>query len=378
MEEQLDRLLALLEREVDLDHLREVDDRYLATFAYENVDRPPLVVRLPFAQAMALPDPWNAFRLYSRQTAFDHPAAMMQNELLRSILPGVLLKDDNPLLIRADYGTIQIAALLGAAWEQRGDNPPWSSRLATRGEIEALASGETPVDPLEGGLVPRSTRAMEFYRAKLSSSPNLRKAIQVVMPDLQGPLDTADQIWHEDFFMAFHDSPELLGSLMTRIVDAMLQVIPRYRELASDRLDAEANAQHLWRIPGRLLIRDDSAILISDRMYAEHVAPHDSRLLEAVGGGSLHFCGKGDHLIEPMLEVGGMRGFDFGQPWLMDIQDVRRKLKAAGAPYVNEQPSVEDLTDGTARREFSTGVVLVYESNDLQDARRVVEAYQRG
>lgn len=56
-EAELDRLLAMIEEHVDLDHCREVDRRYLATLACEPVDRPPLVVRPPFAARLQLPAP---------------------------------------------------------------------------------------------------------------------------------------------------------------------------------------------------------------------------------------------------------------------------------------------------------------------------------
>lgn len=54
-EPELDRLLSLIDAQVDLDHCRE---------------------------------------------AFDRPEAMLQNMLLDRVLPGLLLKDDNPLAIR--------------------------------------------------------------------------------------------------------------------------------------------------------------------------------------------------------------------------------------------------------------------------------------
>lgn len=166
-EAELDRLLAMIERHVDLDHCREVDRGYRATLACEPVDRPSRVVRPPFAARLQLPAPWDAFTLYSHREAYNDPVAMMQNRLLGSV------------------------------------------------------------------------------------------------------------------------------------------------------------------VPGRLLIRNDSAIMLSPQMYAEQVRPHDQRLLLAVGGGSQHFCGNGQHLI------------------------------------------------GHARRRFPTGVVFTCEPRDFDDAREVVETFRQ-
>jgi hypothetical protein len=93
-------------------------------------------------------------------------------------------------------------------------------------------------------------------------------------------------LWGSDIFIAFYEQPDLVSRFLSRIVDAMLAVEPKFRAFATDRLDPIATAQHAWLLPGRLLIRDDSAIMISAEMYAQHVRPHDGRLLDAVTAGT--------------------------------------------------------------------------------------------
>jgi hypothetical protein len=104
IEAELDRLLAMLADHVDLRHCAEVDARYRAALRGEEVDHAPLVVQADFGDVLRLPPPWDAFRRYSYRETFQHPAAMMQNMLLDRVVPGVLLKDDNPLAIRAVRG----------------------------------------------------------------------------------------------------------------------------------------------------------------------------------------------------------------------------------------------------------------------------------
>ena len=368
----LDHLLAMIEEHVDLDHCREVDRRYRATLACEPVDRPPLVVRPPFAARLQLPAPWDAFTVYPHRQAYNDPAAMMQNQLLGSVVPGMLLDDDHPLLIRADHGTIQIASLLGAA-----GNKPTTIR---RGSIRSARRRPSPQWRKAGLPWTWTTAACSPVPSPRSgsfttSSPLIpaRQAIQIAMPDLQGPLDTADQLWGCGLFAAFYEEPELVDKLLGRIVDVMLLVADRFRVFATDRLDPFANAQHAWQVPGRLLIRNDSAIMLSPQMYADQVRPHDQRLLLAVGGGSQHFCGNGQHLIQPMLDTAGMRGFDFGQPWLMDEDRIYAQTMTRRVPFTNHRPPREELLNGFARRRFPTGVVFTYEPRDFDDAREVVK-----
>ena len=376
-EDELDRLLELIEDNIDPDYCERVDARYRGALACDSVDRPPLVVRLPFSASMSLSEPFDRFTNYPYHVAFRDPVAMMHNELLASVVPGLLLRDDSPLLIRNNHGIIQMASLLGGHWEQHDDNPPWVKPFGTGPEIEAIADHGCELDLEAGGILERSFATLRLYHSKLKDYPKARRAIQIAMPDLQGPLDTADLLWGSDIFIAFYEQPELVSRFLSRIVDAMLAVEPKFRAFATDRLDPDATAQHAWLLPGRLLIRDDSAIMISAEMYAEHVRPHDGRLLETVGGGTLHFCGDGRHLIDVMLKTPGMKGFDLGQPWMMDVPEIYAKTMAASVPFANHQPGREDLVSGKARAEYPTGVVLVYESRDIADAMEVVKGYQK-
>ena len=374
---ELDRLLALVDEHIDFAHCAEVDQRYRATLACEPVDRPPLVVRAPFGSRLELPAPWHEFTYYPYRQAFRDPVAMMQNQLLGSVVPGLLLKDDHPLLIRADYGTIQLASLLGAPWEQIDDNPPWVRPLDSAEAIAAVAEGRTSVDLERGGVLARSFETLRFFQRKLAGHPRARQAIQVAMPDLQGPMDTAEQLWGCGLFVAFYEQPELVDKLLGRIVDVMLVVAAKFRPFATDRLDPFANAQHAWQVPGRILIRNDSSIMLSPQMYADQVRPHDQRLLRAIGGGSQHFCGNGQHLILPMLATDGMLGFDLGQPWMMDEDWVYRETLARRVPFTNHRPPREQLLSGQARRRFPTGVVFTCEPKDFPEAMATVQSFQR-
>lgn len=125
----------------------------------------------------------------------------------------------------------------------------------------------------------------------------------------------------------------------------------------------------------RLLIRNDTAIMLSPETYARFIRPHDARLLKEVGAGSIHFCGNGRHLIPPLLEIPDLRGLDFGQPEMMDIAARYRICRERHIVLTHLRPSREDLISGRAKRNFPTGVVFVYEARDFSDAREVVRAY---
>lgn len=374
-EKELDRLLALVADHIDLEHCREVDERYRNALAYQEVDRPPLVVQAPFGAVLNLPDPWDTFHRYSYRETFDGPVAMLQNILLDRVVPGLLLKDDNPLAIRNNHGTIQIASVLGGSWRIYEDNYPWVEHFTSIEPIEEIACSTEEID-LQGGLLPRSFETLRFYRAKLDEYPPCKEAIQVSLPDLEGPLNAASQLWGSNIYYAFADHAELLDRLLARIVDIMLVLSERFRKYATDRLDPVANTQHGYVIPGRLLNRIDAAIVLSPSTYAEFIRPHDARLLREVGTGSIHLCGNGQHLVAGMLDIPALRGLDFGEPHLVDIAVICAVCHDRNVAVTDLKPSRDDLVSGKARRDFPTGVVFIYQTENFEDAREVVRNYQ--
>ena len=197
------------------------------------------------------------------------------------------------------------------------------------------------------------------------------------MPDLQGPFDTAEQLWGSGIYIGLYEERELVTALMEKIVQTMLRVEETYRPYTRDRLDPFANTQHGYNIPGRLLIRNDSTILISPGDYRDVVAPIDAQLLEAVGGGSIHFCGNGEHLIEPILEIPDVKGLDVGQSAMMDVDRIYAICRERNVALANHIPPREQLLDGTIRKKFPTGIVIAYETENIEDAQQVLQAFQR-
>jgi hypothetical protein len=371
---ELDRLLTLIDDHVDLDHCHEVDERYRRALKCEEVDRPPLIVQPPFGGEIDFPAPWDEFRLCPYRQAFDDPVAMLRNELLNNVVPGVLLGDDNPLAIRNNHGTIQIAAAMGATWQMHEDNYPWIERCPSLARIEELIHDGTP--DRSAGVLPRSFDTLEFYHRRLDQYPRCKQAVQISLPDLEGPINTAEQLWGSDIYYACTDHADLLGRLLARVVDVQLLVAEWFREQAVDRLDPVANTQHGYMVPGRLLLRDDSSIMLSPDTYREFILPHHRRFLREVGGGSIHFCGDGQHLIEPMLAVPDLHGVDVGECDRVHINTVYDACRERNVAVTRVTPTRDDLVNGKAQTRYPTGCLFVYEATDLDDAQEVVRAYQ--
>jgi hypothetical protein len=375
--QQLDRLLKLIDEHIDPESCTTVDERYRRALAYEETDRPPLVIQSGFGKCWALPPPWDVFEQYPYREAFNDPAAMLQNQLLDRVVPGLVVEDDNPLAIRNDHGTVQIASRLGGNWHIHRDDYPWIKPLTSRDAVRAVVESSSESD-YNDELLTLTRDTLTFYQQQLSRYPQCAEAVQVSLPDLQGPMDTAEQLWGGDLLIALLDEPELAGALMARIVQVMLHTVEVYRPLAVDRLKPAISTQHGYCIPGQLLIRNDSSILVSPQTYREIIRPADDQLLGTLGGGSIHFCGNGEHLIEAILQSPHVRGIDVGESSMMDMDRVFAACRERGAAITNIRPGREQLMNGQAIGRFPTGVVFVYQTEDIDDAKEIIATYKAG
>ncbi|MGE5557212.1 MAG: hypothetical protein ACM3WV_01230 [Bacillota bacterium] len=63
-----------------------------------------------------------------------------------------------------------------------------------------------------------------------------------------------------------------------------------------------------------MVLRDDTAINLSEELYLEYVKPYDEKILDEFGGGCIHFRGHGRQWLAEMMKSKGLYGINFGQP----------------------------------------------------------------
>ena len=109
-------------------------------------------------------------------------------------------------------------------------------------------------------------------------------------------------------------------------------------------------------------------------MYREHVAAHDEAVLKQLGGGGIHFCGKGEHLVPEILKLPSLTALDLGQPQKNDLDKIYRLAAVRKIPIVRLRLPEQDLLSGDAVRRFPTGVSLFHAADSLGDASRIMAA----
>jgi len=371
MNARLKELLSHLAATLTLEREREIAARHECTLRHEPVDRLPLITVYPFPSQCQ----WQPF---PHREVFDDPEKMLFNELLSawgtSIVHRAQVGDDLPATIRADFGTVLVASVFGSHVEQLGDDPPWAEPLASREQlVEAMRRG--PVG-LDDGLLPRVVERLRVFRDLLDQFPPLPEIIKITLPDLQGPLDTLEMLCGSELYADLAEVPEQVAPWLDTVAAAQVAIARALQPLVNDGTDGFTH-QHGFMIHGNVLIRDDSAIMLSPSMYCKQIAPHDERVLSELGGGGIHSCGKFMHNVPGLLGVPSLRCLDFGQSHMNDVDAVYVQARVRRIGLVRVRVMREELTSGSIHRRFPTGVTLLYPATSIEEAREVVAAYRK-
>lgn len=228
------------------------------------------------------------------------------------------------LAVRASYGVAILPSLFGARLfymdEGAGELPnayPLEGGLDTIRKL--IARGVPDLhQSLAGQTLEMSARFMDIKQRY----PKINRQVHVYHPDLQGPMDVCEMLWGSSLFLDIMDHPELVHQFLDLITETYLRFMQEWLKIVPA---AGPYAVH-WNMlhKGRIMLRDDSAMNFSPNMFAEFIHPYDERLLEALGGGGIHFCGRGDHYIARATESRRLYAIEMSQPEYNDMEIIYR------------------------------------------------------
>jgi hypothetical protein len=376
MNKLLQDLLNRLEGELNPEKQALIEELHERALNWKPVDRLPLTFTFPYPAS-------NTFQPFAHREIFDDPEKMLFNELVHAfgtsiflhgttIFPNGRFFDDLPYTIRANFGTVIIASLFGARVEQRDDNPPWVRHFETLDTFMSVFDKD-PED-FSQGICPKVTERYQFYKDVLSRYPTLQECIKIVLPDLQGPLDSLELLRGSAVYEDFITDPEMVDKGLRLIALAQVGFARHLQQFTSDGPKNYAH-QHAVTIKGNILIRNDSAIMISPDMYAEQVSPHDEFVLKEMGGGGIHSCGKIDFNIPEIFSLPSIQCFDFGQSYLNDLDPVYKLAAEKKIPLIRIRADRDELLSGSIMKRFPTGVSLVYEAGSFEEAQYIAENF---
>jgi hypothetical protein len=193
--------------------------------------------------------------------------------------------------------------------------------LNDRDKIRELIDKGIP--DLSTGLGSRCFETLDYYKTILSKYPILSKTVDIYHPDLQGPFDIAHLIWGHDIFLALYDCPELVQKLLFLITKTYSKWMNKW--LTKQPISGSMTTHWDFYTKGTIMLRDDSAIMLSAEHYNEFVKPYDQKLLDEFGG-CIHFCGRGNNFIKSMCTSKNLFAIHCSQP---DLNDMDLLFKSA-------------------------------------------------
>lgn len=234
------------------------------------------------------------------------------------------------LCVRANYGTSILASPFGVTLFMMADE---LDTLPTSWPLEGGADAikrlvDAGVPDIHGGLSGKVLEMARRFVAVRDKYPQIGRHVHIYHPDLQGPMDICEVVWGSGIFYELIDRPDLVKAMLHIVTEAYIALMKEWDAIVGF---SGSHAVH-WEMVhrGHVMLRDDSAMNLSPAMYDEFVKPFDQRIFDALGGGAIHFCGRGDHYIESMSGMRGLYGINVSQPHLNDMEKVFRSTVDKG------------------------------------------------
>jgi hypothetical protein len=261
------------------------------------------------------------------------------------------------LAVRCNYGTAILPSLFGGRvflMDRDIDTLP-ACRPLDGGAKAVRRLLDRGAPDLEAGLGAKTFRMGDYFGQLFQPYPHIARHVHIYHPDLQGPMNVCEMLWGSSLYLDLYDQPELVRDFLTLITETYIRFLRRWeKEMAvcsvparacrgmglgapfppmPHRQDAGATetpggvatnyAVH-WSMlhRGRIMVRNDAATNLSPAMYEEFARPFDQRLLTEFGGGAIHFCGRGDHLLPSISQLSGLHALNMTQPALNDVETI--------------------------------------------------------
>ncbi|MDF1516015.1 MAG: uroporphyrinogen decarboxylase family protein [Anaerolineae bacterium] len=222
-------------------------------------------------------------------------------------------------LMDAEIDTLPTAVPLGgiASTHLEDSLKPVGESQAAAAVKQLLARGIPELTHALGGKV---LEMAAFYQEMFTPYPKIQQYVHLYHPDMQGPMDICELLWGSSLFVALVEAPDLVTQLLDLVTDTYIAYMRAWTKM----VPFEGDSSFHWAMmqTGNIMIRDDSAMNLSSRMFAKFIAPYDERLLTEFGGGAIHFCGRGDHYIAQAAALDGLGTINMSQPEYNDMDRI--------------------------------------------------------
>jgi len=293
------------------------------------------------------------------------PLVMLRAELdnLRGHLE---IEDDRVPTARVQFGTAQVAAAFGCKLTIPTNSLPAAAShpLASARDVYSM---EMP--KLEAGWYGKLAEWTEVYR------DNLPEGVHIQHPDIQSPFNNAHLVRGNDILTDFFDDPDAVCALLDLIADYTIKLVPWLKKMISDDPDWFFDWGAMWK--GVARISNCSMHMISPEFYRRFVLPRDIRLMRAIGGGRVHYCGTAGEVIRAFFENPEISGLDYDSQYhdLWELSAVAPERLTLLCPTPRDSATMHRLLAGDwpAKR----NIILTTNADSVKDGRELLARLRR-
>ena len=148
---------------------------------------------------------------------------------------------------------------------------------------------------------------------------------------------------YDKLIYLMHDDPWAMHELMDKVTESLIAWVKKQKEVIGEPLTECIGDQQVYTGEhAGVWFSDDDAVLMSQKTYREFVAPYNSRILKAFGGGCVHYCGNAHASRRHLPRHGGLKALNiFNLYNIRSVAELQKKLQDRVALFVCDFTPVE-------------------------------------
>jgi uroporphyrinogen-III decarboxylase len=207
--------------------------------------------------------------------------------------------------IKPNQGINIVASAFGCEYTVNDEADPWVKPLIRDDNVPDVHALKVP-DPKTNPVFKRAWDRIDYLQS--------HSDLPLRLVNVPSPLVTASLIWeYTSFVTATMLHPREVHVLLEKVTEATIGYLKE--QLARIR-NLHGMSHEMWHIPREVGVRisDDTASILSPKLYREFGVKYNSMISRAIGGLVVHSCGEVKNVVAPMMEIEGLRGLDFTIP----------------------------------------------------------------
>jgi len=256
-------------------------------------------------------------------------------EQLFDLLSTARSLSDSQLTVQAKMGAGFLPSILGLKQRIFKEKDPWLKERLTKKEISQLGLEDLEyID--QKGFMPYALKYIDYFKSLV------RGKASVCVSYTWGPFSLAHLIRGDDIFIDFYDDPNFVHHLMEISTQLYIK-----GSLIIKRAIGEPTSQgyhgNFYMGSSGVWSNEDTAVLLSPSHLEEFVLPYLIKAFKPFGGAVIHFCGRADYLLNPLLDISELKGLNLGEPHLQKLsyKDIMQKILYKNKTYYGYWPREE-------------------------------------